>query len=518
MNKLGKIWNIFIKTIGYAIITLIILGLAFWYIYRPYKIAAYEPLAPEHLAQKQAYLEKIATTGKVNQTTNRPNIILINFDDLGYGDLSCYGNRLIKTPVMDSLAANGIKMTDFYSCSPVCTPSRAGLLTGRYPKRAYASDHVYFPSDHPIADMRKLQGVKNEIPRDEVMISEVLKANGYATALIGKWHLGDIAGHLPNDFGFDYYYGGRYSNDMIPYHIYRNEEIVEKDEKQLVDNVFPYGYYDMDTPITGKASDQSKLTENCTQEAINFITQNKDQPFFLYFPHAFPHVPHFTSDRQNGQSEGGLYGDVIEDLDWSVGQLMAALAEQDLMDNLLIFITSDNGGDVQGSVGDLRGRKQLTYEGGQRVPMIIYGNSFVQQPKVTDALATNLDIFPTLLDLLNIEAPTDRLIDGKSILPLITRNGNSPHDHVFYNAAVSGDVVGVRDSMYKYHEEASGTHANLIGIWGPAKNMGPQLTNIQLDNESHNLIKKYPQRTEQLKEIMLAEQKRLMENRRGWQE
>ena len=197
---------------------------------------------------------------------------------------------------------------------------------------------------------------------------------------------------------------------------------------------------------------------------------------------------------------------------------MATLAEQDLMDNLLIFITSDNGGDVQGSVGDLRGRKQLTYEGGQRVPMIIYGKSFVQQPKVTDALATNLDIFPTFLDLLNIEAPTDRLIDGKSILPIITENGNSPHQHVFYNAALSGNVVGVRDSLYKYHEGANGIHINLFGNWGLAKNLDPQLTNLQLDNESHNLNRKYPQRTEQMRKLMLAEQKRLEENRRGWQE
>lgn len=507
-----KIWNILIKTLGYLVLALLLIGLAFWFIWRPIKIATYEPITPEHLEQKEAYLDKIKTT----PATKQPNIILINFDDLGYGDLSCYGNRLIQTPIMDSLAANGIRMTDFYSCSPVCSPSRAGLLTGRYPKRAYASDHVYFPSDHPIGKIRKMQSLANEIPRDEIMVSEVLQANGYATALIGKWHLGDIEGHLPNDFGFDYFYGAHYSNDMIPLHIYENEEIVERDEKQLVDNVFPYGYYDMDTPIKGKASDQSKLTENYTKKAIQFIIKNKDQPFFLYLPHSMPHVPHFSSDRQAGKSAGGLYGDVIEDLDWSVGQLMTALEDLELMDNLLIFITSDNGGDVQGSVGNLRGRKQLTYEGGQRVPMIIYGSSYVQHPRTTKAMATNLDIFPTVLDLLKIPSPFDRLIDGESLLPMITGTANTLRQSVFYNSALTGNVVGVRDSIYKYHEGATGVHVNLIGIFGPAKPLKPQLTNLALDNEAHNLIKKYPNRAEQLKKLMQGEQEKLEANRRGW--
>jgi len=364
--------------------------------------------------------------------------------------------------------------------------------------------------------MRKLQGLKNEIPRDEIMISEVLKADGYATALIGKWHLGDREGHLPNDFGFDHFYGVRYSNDMIPLHIYQNEEILENDEKKLVKNVFPYGYYDMDTPINGKATDQTRLTENYTKEAIKFITKNKEQPFFLYIPHSFPHVPHFSSDRQNGKSEAGLYGDVIEDLDWSVGQIMFALKQQELLDNSLIFITSDNGGDVQGSVGNLRGRKQLTYEGGQRVPMIIYGKSFIPEPKVMDAMATNMDIFPTLLDLLGIEPPKDRIIDGKSILPVIRDNSESPHEVIFYSTARSGIVVGARDSLYKYHENAGGIHMKAIGNFGLSKGLDPQLTNLQMDNESHNLIRKFPQRAEYLKMKMQDQQKNLEENRRGW--
>ena len=406
-------------------------------------------------------------------------------------------------------------MTNFYSCSPVCTPSRAGLLTGRYPRRAYAGDHVYFPEGSSIANFRKLMGNKNEIPRDEIMLSEVLQANGYATALIGKWHLGDREGHLPNDFGFDYYYGVRYSNDMLPLHIYKNEEIIDRDEKKL-NSGFAGAYTDSDMPIEGKAVDQSLLTENYTREAINFIQKNQDKPFLLYLPHSFPHVPHFSSARQEGKSKAGLYGDVVEDLDWSTGQIMDALRSMGLEENTLVLITSDNGGDVNGSAGNLRGRKQQTYEGGQRVPMVIYGPGLVKATGPSDELSTNLDILPTLLDLLKISPPEDRIIDGKSILPVILNNGSSPHEYVFYNAAANGKFTGVRDSLYKYHEGATGTFMNMFGAFGLAQPMKAQLTNVKLDNEAHNLIKKYPEKAQQLKVEMEKMQEQLEQNRRGW--
>jgi len=284
----------------------------------------------------------------------------------------------------------------------------------------------------------------------------------------------------------------------------------------LVDNKFPYGYYSKDTPITGTPTDQSKLTENYTQKSIDFISKNQNQPFFLYLAHSMPHVPHFSSARQEGKSAGGLYGDVIEDLDWSIGRIMDGLNEMALLDNVLVIITSDNGGDVQGSVGPLRGRKQLTFEGGQRVPMIIFGKSYIKSPRVSNALATNMDIFPTILDLLNLNAPNDRIIDGKSILPIIVDNSSGVHEHVFYNSALTGEVVGVRDSIYKYHEGAQGTHVNLFGMFGPANPMPPQLTNLNLDNESHNLIDKYPERAKELQEKMTLERSRLEENQRGW--
>ena len=511
MKTIFKIWTFFIKTIGYLLLLLIVLVLIFWYIYVPFKVKNYEPLQAEREAQKEQYLQNSS-----NSVSNKPNIIIINFDDLGYGDLSCYGNQLIHTPMMDSLAANGVKMTNFYSCSPVCTPSRAGLLTGRYPKRAYASDHVYFPEESGMGDYRKFRNFQNAIPKDEIMLSEVLQANDYQTGIIGKWHLGNKAGHLPNDFGFDYYYGVHYSNDMIPLHIYRNTEMIEEDKKQLKNPAFPGGYYDMDTPLEVEGVDQTKLTENYTTEAINFIKTHQQAPFFLYLPHSFPHVPHFSSDRQSGQSKAGLYGDVIEDLDWSVGQIMETLKALNLVDNTLVFITSDNGGDLQGSVGNLRGRKQLTFEGGQKVPMIIYGPSFIAKPFETKALATNMDLFPTILDLLNIELPKDRLIDGKSIVPTIQNNAPSPHDHVFYTASVNGDFKGVRDTLYKYHEDVPGMYMPIFGMLGLITKMKPQLTNVQLDNESHNLIKKYPAKAAELKALLDNKQTQMYKNRRGW--
>ncbi|MEM6800338.1 MAG: sulfatase-like hydrolase/transferase [Bacteroidota bacterium] len=510
MKKLlRKSWRFLIQSLGYLVAGLFLFGLVFWFVYRPLKIAFYEPAPAEHMAEKAAYL-----AGLTKGSTQSPNIILINFDDLGYGDLSSYGNQLIHTPVMDSLAANGIKMKQFYSCSPVCTPSRAGLLTGRYPKRSYSGDHVFFPEGHFATNLRKLRGNKNEIVQDEIMIPEVLKSVGYATAMVGKWHLGDRAGHLPNDFGFDYFYGVHYSNDMIPLHIYRNQLLIEEDQKELIEGGM--GYYDEDTPIRGKAVDQSILTESYTQEAIDFIRSHKEKPFFLYFAHSFPHEPHISSKNQRGKSKAGLYGDVIEDLDHSTGKLLEVLKQDSLIENTLIFITSDNGGDIQGSVGNLRGRKQMNFEGGQRVPMIIYGPGIISTPFETESLASNLDILPTLLDLLEISLPEDRIIDGKSIRNLLAGEERSPHTYLFYQSAQNGNFMGVRDTAFKYLENAPGRALPLLGMFGVVQKMPPQLSYLSADNESHNLIKNYPEKAKFFKEMIEREQAALEENLRGW--
>ena len=209
---------------------------------------------------------------------------------------------------------------------------------------------------------------------------------------------------------------------------------------------------------------------------------------------------------------------MIEDLDWSVGRVFDKLKELNLTDNTLVFITSDNGGDVNGSVGALRGRKQLTYEGGQRVPMIVSYPNLIDRPRVTSAMATNMDLFPTILELLNIDPPSDRTLDGKSILELLSGSEGSPHPYVFYNAAGSGKFEGVRDREFKYHEKAIGTSMSVLGMLSMTPQMPPQLTDINRDNESHNLIKKYPDRASLLKSILDAKRSQVEKNMRGWAE
>ncbi len=512
---IGKIFNLLAKIVGYLLLIALIFGVLFWHVWRPLKIAKYEPKTPEHLQQKEAYLAAIPKS-----TNYRPNIVLINFDDLGYGDLSCYGNQLIQTPAIDSLAANGVKMTAFYSCSPVCTPSRAGLLTGRFPIRAHAANHVYFPENHPVTAFRKFRNQANELPKDEITIAEILRASGYQTSMVGKWHLGDRAGHLPNDFGFENYYGVHYSNDMLPLHIYRNKDIEIADKTELADGEGNFitgklSYIDPETPLKTKGVDQTNLTENYTKEAIQFIEKSKGHPFFLYFAHSFPHVPHFASSKHAGQSEGGLYGDVIEDLDRSVASIIQTLEQQNLLDNTLVIITSDNGGDFNGSSGNLRGRKFETFEGGQRVPLIVYWKGKLPKGIVTDQIAMNTDLMPTLLSIAKIPLPSDRKIDGRNIWSVWTEKAESPHKVLYYFSPNNGMPKGARNKQFKYHT-AGEKFNSIYGGLAAAQLQKPQLTNILLDNEAHNLILKYPTITEELKNSIEQIQEDFKKNQRGW--
>jgi arylsulfatase A len=310
-----------------------------------------------------------------------PNIVFILCDDLGYGDLGSYGSR-VHTPNLDRMAAEGVRFTNFCSADPVCSPSRAALLTGRYPTRV-GVPRVFFPQD---------QGGLN---LDETTMANMLKARQYKTMCIGKWHLGRPEQYLPTHRGFDEYFGIPYSNDMNPRVLLHNTEVVEETA-------------DLDT-----------LTPRYTEQAVKFIEDSKSTPFFLYMPHTYPHIPLGASSKFRGKSEEGLYGDVIQELDWSVGEVLKALKKNGLENNTLVMFSSDNGPWYQGSPGKLRGRKNTTYEGGVREPFIARWPGQIRPGRVSNALASMLDIFPTVAKLCGGKLP-EKLLDGIDIWPLLT--------------------------------------------------------------------------------------------------
>ncbi len=310
-----------------------------------------------------------------------PNVIMIYADDLGYGDVGAYGSP-IRTPNIDRMAREGMMLRQFCSASPVCSPSRAALLTGRYPVRV-GVPRVLGPLD------------TTGLGDSEVTMAQMLRSNGYKTACIGKWHLGTAPAHLPTARGFEEYFGIPYSNDMFPSVLMRNTGIVE-------------------TPV-----DQATITHRYTEEAVAFIRQCKHSPFFLYLPHTMPHIPLAASPRFAGKSPLGPYGDAIEELDWSVGQILRELDALNIDDNTLVMFSSDNGPWYQGSPGRLRGRKGETFEGGVRVPFIARMPGRIPAGKVVRSFASTLDILPTVSHLTGAKLPTNP-IDGVNIWPMLT--------------------------------------------------------------------------------------------------
>ena len=322
-----------------------------------------------------------ASTVALRAKSALPNVVMIYCDDLGYGDIGCYGSK-IPTPNIDKMAAEGIRLTHFYSASPVCTPSRASLLTGRYAVRT-GMPSVIGPGD------------QSGLSSTETNIAQVMKRTGYRTMCIGKWHLGDAARHLPTNKGFDEYYGIPYSNDMLPRPLLHNTEVIEQ-PAQL-----------------------NTLTSRYTAQAIRFITAGGDKPFFLYLPHTYPHIPLGASPKFRGKSGFGLYGDVVMELDWSVGEILRALKENGLDDSTLVMFSSDNGPWFQGSAGALRGRKGDTFEGGMRVPFIARMPGRIPAGQVSAAFASTLDILPTVANLTGSRLPSNPL-DGIDIWPMLT--------------------------------------------------------------------------------------------------
>ena len=453
------------------------------------------PDAP-HLAQKETYLESLPEV----DPAVAPNFVVVFFDDLGWGDVSLHGNRLISTPHLDAAARAGLRMNHFYSASPVCTPSRAALLTGRYPPRTRTDRHVYFPDSSPIGRVRRVLGEPNEIPADEIFLSEVLREAGYATGIVGKWHLGELPGYRPTERGFDSYFGVHWSNDMYPLHLYRGVTVLEHDGRPHA----PFGEHDEERPLGPGGVDQSRLTERYTDEAIAFVAANRDRPFFLYLAHTFPHVPHYPSAAHAGESEGGVYGDVVEDLDRSTGALLAALERLGVADRTVVVITSDNGPDYGGSPGGLRGRKQQTYEGGQRVPTFVLWPGRIPA-RESDAMAMNIDLFPTFLALAGLPEPSDRTIDGRDLSATWLQGAESPHDHLYYFPTLSPEPDAVRDARFK-----------LLGSTGIPGRDRPHLTRLDADAEAHDLRARHPDVAERLGDALAAMRAEIDANPRGW--
>lgn len=347
-----------------------------------------------------------AATGA--EPDSKPNVVIIFADDLGYGDLSCYGQKNYSTPRLDQMAREGTKLTEFYVASPACSPSRAALLTGQYPSRSGVQN---------VLGPKAKNGLDNQYPN----LPQLLKQAGYATALVGKWHLGTLPQYHPLKKGFDHFFGLPYSNDMKPSPLFRQNKVVEQ------------------------PANQETLTRRYTEDALAFIDDSTSagKPFFLYFAHTFPHVPLHVSEKFAGKSGAGLYGDVVTELDWSVGQVLDHLTARGLEKNTLVIFTSDNGpwlikGDQAGVTGGLRGSKGTDYEGGVREPFIAWWPGNIPAGKVVEEPAITLDMLPTIAKLAGVETSATKAIssgkspyEGRDIWPVISR-GESVGERTFF--------------------------------------------------------------------------------------
>ena len=415
---------------------------------------------------------------------NKPNVIIINCDDLGYGDIRCYGSEKHSTPNLDCMAREGARFTDFYMSTSVCSPSRASLLTGCYPKRIGFSrfkrtdgrkdDVVLFPGD--------CYGLNPE----EITIAQVLKDSGYSTMLIGKWHCGDQEAFLPANFGFESYYGIPYSNDM-GINTLGNTDI----KSYWRDRICSYPPLPIlkDKKVVDEQPDQSTLTEKYLDIAIKFIKDNKDKPFFLYFAHMYVHNPIYAPERFLDNTKNGPYGAAVECIDWAAGEIIKELKELDIDDNTIVIFTSDNGSDgiMGGSNTPLKGLKTTCWEGGLRVPCIIRWPGKIKKGTVSSEVTTVMDFLPTLAGIAGAETPKDRTIDGMDISGILYGNDNVKSRPFFYYYC--GNLQAVRSGDFKY--------------FAGSPDYPEALYNLKDDiSESTDLMQKYPSIIKEMKKLL----------------
>jgi arylsulfatase A-like enzyme len=420
----------------------------------------------------------LASGARLPAATPPANIVIILTDDQGYGDLGCYGSPSIRTPNIDRMAAEGVRFTDFYSGAEVCTPSRAALLTGRYPLRSGMAGQrrVLFPNS------------AGGLPPAEVTLAEALKARGYATAHVGKWHLGIHPGSRPPDQGFDSTFGLPYSNDMDA-----RPGITGKDRASAHPPADGWNVALLrNGEVVERPAQQATLTRRYTEEAVRFITAQKDRPFFLYLAHSMPHTPLFASPAFQGKSRRGLYGDVIEEIDWSTGEILAALRRAGLAERTFVFFTSDNGpwlieGAQGGSAGPLREGKGSTWEGGMRVPGIAWMPGRIR-PAVTSDPASSLDLYPTALALAGAPTPTGVDLDGLDLMPLLaTRQPLPERPYFFYRGT---ELFACRLGDWKAHFRSQ----NGYGQPKPENHEPPLLFRLPHDpSEKYNVADAHPE-------------------------
>ncbi|MAE77199.1 MAG: arylsulfatase [Planctomycetes bacterium] len=394
---------------------------------------------------------------------DKPNVVVIFCDDLGYGDLGCFGHPTIATPSLDRMAREGQKWMSFYSAAPVCTPSRAGLMTGRYPIRSGMCSNkrgVLFPDSG------------GGLPASEVTIAELLKEQDYATCCIGKWHLGHQKQFLPMRHGFDEWFGIPYSNDM---HV-----------KRRGDPAVPLMRGD---EVVEQPANQNTLTKRYTEEAVAFIDRNKEKPFFLYFAHTFPHIPLFASTDFRGKSRRGLYGDVVEELDWSVGRVLDKLRQEKIDKKTLVVFTSDNGPWLVmrlrgGSAGLLRDGKGTTWEGGMREPTIFWWPGRIEAGSTESGMGSTLDLLPTIASLCGALTPKDRQLDGHDLSATLFGDAPSPRDTMFFYRGTR--LHAVRHGQWKAHFWTRGWRQRKLN-----QHETPLLFHLDLDpSESWNVAAK----------------------------
>ncbi|MES2738040.1 MAG: sulfatase [Verrucomicrobiota bacterium] len=432
-----------------------------------------------------------------------PNVVVIFMDDMGYADVGCFGAKGYPTPNIDRLAQEGRKFTNFHVPQPVCSASRAGLLTGCYPNRIGIHGALSPKATHGLG-------------AQEMTLAEVAKQKGYATAAVGKWHLGHLPPFLPTRHGFDEYYGLPYSNDMWPFH------------PEAKPGSYPkLPLYENDRIVDGEVTpeDQTRLTTDYTRRAVSFIERHKAKPFFLYLAHSMVHVPLYVSEKFNGKSGKGLYADVMMEVDWSVGQIMETLEKNGLKDNTWIIFTSDNGpwlsyGDHAGSAGLLREGKGTVWEGGTRVTSIMRWPARIPAGTTSDAMMMTIDILPTLASVLGASLPAHR-IDGKDVLPLITGDSGAKNPHDFYafyyhqnelQALTSGD--GQWKIIFPHTYRSLGDQAPATGgkpvKYRPEKVLAPELYDLYADlGESKNVASTYPDQVARLEAYAVTVRKEL---------